>query len=87
MEHINNMSETNTEEEKKMRNLEITIFEDGVSIGNTDSTVEIHEDFESDSILGKEYEDYDDREKWKWVTSELLDQIKREINRIAKEGK
>ena len=70
-----------------MRNLEITIFEDGVSIGNTDSTEEIHEDFESDSILGKEYEDYDDRERWEWVTSELLDQIKREINRIAKEGK
>ena len=70
-----------------MRNLEITIFEDGVSIGSTNSTVEINEDFESDSILGKEYEDYDDREKWKWVTSELLDQIKREINRIAKEGK
>ena len=28
-----------------------------------------------------------DREKWKWVTSELLDQIKGEINRIVKEGK
>ena len=69
-----------------MRNIEITIFEDGVSIGSTNSTVEINEDFESDSILGKEYEDYDDREKWNWVTSELLDQIKREINRIAKEG-
>ena len=70
-----------------MRNLEITIFEDGVSIGSTNSTIEINEDFESDSILGKEYADYDDREKWKWVTSELLDQIKGEINRIAKEGK
>ena len=70
-----------------MRNLEITIFEDGVSIGSTNSTVEINEDFESDSILGKEYEDYNDHEKWEWVTSELVDQIKREINRIAKEGK
>ena len=70
-----------------MRNLEITIFEDGVSIGSTNSTVEINEDFESDSILGKEYEDYDDREKWEMITSELLDQIKREINRVVKEGK
>ena len=70
-----------------MRNLEITIFEDGVSIGSTNSTVEINEDFESDSILGKEYEDYNDHEKWEWVTSELLDQIKREINRVVKEGK
>jgi hypothetical protein len=70
-----------------MRNLEITIFEDGVSIGSTNSTVEINEDFESDSILGKEYEDYNDHEKWEWVTSELVDQIKREINRVAKEGK
>ena len=69
-----------------MRNLEITIFEDGVSIGSTNSTIEINEDFESDSILGKEYEDYNDHEKWEWVTSELVDQIKREINRIAKEG-
>ena len=69
-----------------MRNLEITIFEDGVGIGSTNSTVEINEDFESDSILGKEYEDYNDHEKWEWVTSELVDQIKREINRIAKEG-
>jgi len=70
-----------------MRNLEITIFEDGVSIGSTNSTVEINEDFESDSILGKEYEDYNEHEKWEWVTSELVDQIKREINRVAKEGK
>ena len=70
-----------------MRNLEITIFEDGVSIGSTNSTIEINEDFESDSILGKEYEDYNDHEKWEWVTSELVDQINREINRIAKEGK
>ena len=80
------MSETNTEEEKKMRNLEITIFEDGVSIGNTDSTVEIHEDFESDSIFGKEYENYKDSEKWECIISELSCQIKGEINRIAKEG-
>ena len=70
-----------------MRNLEITIFEDGVSIGSTNSTVEINEDFESDSMLGKEYEDYNDHEKWECIISELRDQINDEINRVAKEGK
>jgi predicted transcriptional regulator len=70
-----------------MRNLEITIFEDGVSIGSTNSTVEINEDSENDSIFGKEYKNYKDSEKWECIISELRDQINDEINRIAKEGK
>ena len=69
-----------------MRNLEITIFEDGVSIGSTNSTVEINEDSENDSIFCKEYKNYKDSEKWECIISELRDQINDEINRVAKEG-
>jgi len=70
-----------------VRNLEITIFENGVGIGGTESTKDVHEDLENDSIFGKEYENYKDSEKWECIISELSCQIKGELDRIAKEGK
>ena len=64
------------------RNITITIFEDGCSIGGTVSTKDLDEDLKECNVFGKEYNECSDEEKTKWIIDELKEQINDELERI-----
>ena len=64
------------------KNIEITIFSDGKSIGGTDNTSDIEEDLKNDSIFGEEFREMSLEDKKKWIVEELTSQINDEIKRI-----
>ena len=63
------------------RNITITIFEDGCSIGGTVSTKDLDEDLKECNVFGKEYNECSDEEKTKWIIAELKEQINDELER------
>ena len=64
------------------KNIEITIFSDGKSIGGTDNTSDIEEDLKNDSIFGEEFKEMSLEDKKQWIVEELTSQINDEIKRI-----
>ena len=63
------------------RNITITIFEDGCSIGGTVSTKDLDEDLKECNVFGKEYNECSNEEKTKWIIDELKEQINDELER------
>ena len=64
------------------KNIEITIFSDGKSIGGTDNTSDIEEDLKKDSLFGEEFKEMPLEDKKQWIVEELTSQINDEIKRI-----
>jgi hypothetical protein len=64
------------------KNIEITIFSDGKSIGGTDNTSDIEEDLKNDSLFGEEFKEMPLEDKKQWIVEELTSQINDEIKRI-----